>query len=188
MERRRRQFWLQRELTALKIWNRFWMGARLWLTFKNDLWKRQILTTPAEGSNGCMAIHPPELSFLWFRNGRSIQYQSVTVNIQKTKCSFSSGQVWTKFPSRTAPAGANVRQPRSFTRSSLTQPAEHLLSKIHPTNYALILEAPISVRLQLRFVPFIAAVNKWDCKWRCTVMLGVIFQHCGTHRASPPAH
>lgn len=56
----------------------------------------------------------------------------------------SSCQVWTKFHSRTVPAGANVRQPCSFTLSSLTQPAEHLLSKINPTNYALILEAPIS--------------------------------------------
>lgn len=52
--------------------------------------------------------------------------------------------MWTKFHSRTVPAGTNVRQPCSFTLSSLTQPAEHLLSKINPTNYALILEAPIS--------------------------------------------
>lgn len=37
-----------------------------------------------------------------------------------------------------------------FPPSHCQQPAEHLLSKIHPTNYALILEAPVSARLQLR--------------------------------------
>ncbi len=35
---------------------------------------------------------------------------------------------------------------------------------------------------------YIIRINKWDFHWRCSVMLGISFQHCWTHRAVPPTH
>lgn len=102
----------------------------------------------------------------------------------------SSGQVWMKFHSGTGPAGANVRQPCSFTLSSLTlstaceaSPEQNSSNKLcinFGGTYLGVTAAQV--------MPFIAAKNKWDSEWRCTVMLGIIFQHCRTHRALPPAH
>lgn len=143
-----------------KLWNRFWLTVNLSMqeadtdhTSRGQSWVHG--NTPAQTLIIWNLVNTDVVQKCW-----KYVYKVAMFNITKkiiTKKQHnvvwkSSGQYGWNFTAGLYQLElmSDSRALSHFPPSHCQQPAEHLLSKIHPANYALILEPPISARLQLR--------------------------------------